>query len=294
METGKAKNSDLSENEIRVLLELMFELGIIYINISSYDLESYTEKFYDKFTYKKWLQLYIFLTTIFFLEPNKHYRPTELNSIISDKVKNLVSNSRIFGSITDEQVLSLEIKKHLIAPRELSELLQIMVNDLKILENIKGIKNVKKIKPILPGRKDSEVTKYEGFHSEYRLSKDFITKKNLFNKPAGIILLKNLINKKQLVKHCFTFNLLTINYNSSKIMYKKIKPENKKRLEKEIANKTINLQKNNFDQIFLLILFFVTKEEIEILSNQIIDAILSSNDYTLLLFLIYLSALINK
>ena len=29
------------------------------------------------------------------------------------------------------------------------------------------------------------ITKYEGFHSEYRLSKDFITKKNLFNKPEA-------------------------------------------------------------------------------------------------------------
>jgi len=52
-----------------------------------------------------------------------------------------------------------------------------MVHDLKILENIKGINNVKKVKHNHPGRKDDKTTKYEGFHSEYRLTKDFITKK---------------------------------------------------------------------------------------------------------------------
>jgi len=59
----------------------------------------------------------------------------------------------------------------------LTELLEIMVHDLKILENIKGINNVKKVKHNHPGRKDDKTTKYEGFHSEYRLTKDFITKK---------------------------------------------------------------------------------------------------------------------
>ena len=79
LDTEKAKNSvNLSENEIMALLELMFELGMIYKNFSSYDLESYSEKFYNKFTYKKWLQLYFFLDRIFFLEPNILYRPTEL------------------------------------------------------------------------------------------------------------------------------------------------------------------------------------------------------------------------
>ena len=199
------------------LLELMFELGIMLNKVSSYDLESYTEKFYNKFTYKKWLQLYFFLETIFFLNPNKLYRPTELNKIISDNVKNLISNLRIFGLITDEQLISIKTNGNLISPTELTELLQIMVNDLKILENIKGIKNIKKVNYIHPGRKDNEVTKYEGFHSEYRLSKDFITKKNLFNKPDGIILLKNFITKNQLVKHHFIFTLNTIFYNSSTI-----------------------------------------------------------------------------
>lgn len=295
LDTEKAKNSvNLSANEIMVLLELIFELGIIYKNFSSYNLESYTEKFYNKFTYKKWLQLCFFLERICFLEPNKLYRPTELNKIISDNVKNLISTLSIFGLITDEQLLSIKKDGNLISPTELTELLEIMVNDLKILENIKGIKNVTKVNHIHPGRKDDEITKYEGFPSGYRLSKDFITKKNLFSKHDGIILLKNFITKNQLVKHYFTFHLNTINYNTSKIMNKKITPQNKERLKNEIIKKNIILQKDNFNQIFSLMLLFITKEEIEILSNSYIDAILSSDDYTFLLFLINLSALINK
>ena len=196
--TEKAKNSvNLSENEIMALLELMFELGIMYKNISSYDLESSTEKFYNKFTYKKWLQLCFFLETVFTLEPDKPYRPNELNKIISNNVKNLISNSRIFGLITDEQLISIKRDENLISPTEMTELLQIMVNDLKILENIKGIKNIKKVNCIYPGRKDNEITNYEGFPSEYKLSNDFITKKNLFNKPEWHNTTQNFINKNQ-------------------------------------------------------------------------------------------------
>jgi hypothetical protein len=296
MDTKEAKNSvNLSENEIITLLDLMIELGIMLNKVSSYDLELSTEKFYNKFTYKKWLQLYFFLETIFFLIPNKRYRPTELKKIISDNVKNLISNSRILGSITDEQLISIQTYENLISSTELTELLQIMVNDLKLLENIKGIKNINKVNYRHPGRKDAEVTKYEGFHSEYRLSNDFITKKNLFNKPDGIILLKNFINKNQLVKHHFIFTLNTIFYNSSKLINKQVRPPNKERLENEIINKKINLQKDNVNQIFLLILLFHnTKEEIDSLSNSFLDAILSSDDYTFLLFLINSSTLINK
>ena len=43
-----------------------------------------------------------------------------------------------------------------------------------------------------------------------------------------------------------------------------------------------------------MLLFYTSKEEIESLSSSFIDAILSSNDYTYLLFLINLSGLINK
>jgi hypothetical protein len=176
----------------------------------------------------------------------------------------------------------------------MTELLEIMVNDLKILENRKGNKNVKNGNYIPPGRKDGKITKYEGFPSSYRLSKDFITKKNLFSKPDCIILLKNFITKNQLAKLYFTFNLNTIYYNTSNIINKKITPQNKERLKKEIINKNIILQKDNFIQVFPLMFLFSSKEEIEILSNSFIDAILSSDDYTFLLFLIYLSYLLNK
>jgi hypothetical protein len=190
------------------------------------------------------------LETIFLLTPNKRYRPTELNKIVSDNVKNLLSNLRVVGSITDEQLISIQTYGNLISSTELTELLQIMVNDLKLLENIKGIKNINKVNSRHPGRKDDEVTKYEGFHSEYRLSKDFITKKNLFNKPDGIILLKDLFTKNQLVKHHLTFHLNIINYNTSKIMNKKITPQNKEGLKNELINKNIILQKDNFNQLY--------------------------------------------
>jgi hypothetical protein len=48
------------------------------------------------------------------------------------------------------------------------------------------------------------------------------------------------------------------------------------------------------DSILSLMLLFFPKEEIDSLSNSFIDAILASNDYTFLFFLINLSALINK
>ena len=80
----------------------------------------------------------------------------------------------------------------------MSELLQIMVKDLKMLENIKGAKNIKKVNCIHPGRKDNEVTKYEGFHSEYLLSNDFITKKKyLLDMAESCLILKNFITKNK-------------------------------------------------------------------------------------------------
>lgn len=214
----------------------MFDLGIMSKNLFHYNLESYTEKFYNKFTYKKWLKLYFFLTTVFSLDPNKHYRPNDLNNIISNTIKNAISNSRTFDTISDEQLMSLKKEGNLISPRDLSELLQIMVRDLKMLENIKGAKNIKKINYFHPGRKDNGVTKYEGFHSEYKLSNDFITEKKIFTGP-GIILLKNFITKNQLVRYHFIFILNTICYTSSKIINKKITLQQKKRLKNEIINK---------------------------------------------------------
>ena len=70
MDTKEAKNSvNLSEIEIVILLDLMIELSIMLNKVSSHDLESSTEKFHIIFTYKKWLQLYFFLQTIFFSYP---------------------------------------------------------------------------------------------------------------------------------------------------------------------------------------------------------------------------------
>lgn len=54
MDTKEVRNSvNFSENEIITLLDLLIELGIMLNKVSYYDLESYTEKFKNKFTYKK-------------------------------------------------------------------------------------------------------------------------------------------------------------------------------------------------------------------------------------------------
>ena len=54
MDTKEVRNSvNFSENEIITLLDLMIELGSMLNKVSYYDLESYTEKFHNKFTYKK-------------------------------------------------------------------------------------------------------------------------------------------------------------------------------------------------------------------------------------------------
>ncbi len=66
----------------------------------------------------------------------------------------MISNLRILGSITDEQLIFIQTYGNLISSTELTERLQIMVNDLKLLENIKGIKNINKLNNRHPGRKD--------------------------------------------------------------------------------------------------------------------------------------------
>ena len=142
MGNEKAKNStNLTENEIMALLQLMFELGIQYDKVSAYNLDSYIKKFYNKFSYKKGLQLFFFLQTIMTLEPNKHYKPNELNKMISTNFRNLLPDLLYnFGLINDEQFYS--IKKddsNLIRPRELTELLHIMTDELMVLEKIKEL-----------------------------------------------------------------------------------------------------------------------------------------------------------
>ena len=52
--TKRRKTStNLTENEIMALLQLMFELGIQYNKVSGYNLDSYIKRFYNKFSSKK-------------------------------------------------------------------------------------------------------------------------------------------------------------------------------------------------------------------------------------------------
>ena len=153
----KAKNStNLTENEIMALLQLMFELGIQYDKVSAYNLDSYIKKFNNRFSYKKGLQLFYFLQTMMTLEPNKHYKPNKLNKMISTNFRNLLPDLLYnFGLINDEQFYS--IKKddsNLIRPRELTELLHIMTDELLVLEKIQGIEYIKEKNDNHPGRKE--------------------------------------------------------------------------------------------------------------------------------------------
>ena len=143
----KAKNStNLTENEIMALLQLMFELGIQYNKVSVYNLDSYIKKFYNKFSSKRGLQLKFFLEIIMTLDPNKPYKPKELNKIISNNFRNFVPNLlNNLGLVNDEQLISIKKDDDLISPRDMTELLQIMTDDLNILEKISGIKKIKKI-----------------------------------------------------------------------------------------------------------------------------------------------------
>jgi len=159
LDTIKAKNSvDLTENEIMAILQLMFALGIQYEKVSAHTLDSYTKKLFKKFSYKKGAQLVFLLQTIMTLEPNKRYKPAELNKMTSNYFRNAVPNLLLnFGLITDDQFYSLKKDdRNLILPRELTELLQIMTDNLIILEKEKGIENIKEKYDIRPGRKKTE------------------------------------------------------------------------------------------------------------------------------------------
>ena len=201
MDIEKAKNLvDLSENELMAILQLMFALGIQYEKVSAHTVNSYTKKLYKKFSYKKGVQLVYFLQIIMTLEPNKLYKPNELNKMTSNYFRNLVPNLlHNFGMITDDQFSS--IKKddsNLILARELTELLQIMTDDLKILEKVEGIENIKEKHDIRPGRKQKkEIKTYEGYPSRYKLSNVYIIIKNLFNKPEFLLLFRNFINTNE-------------------------------------------------------------------------------------------------
>jgi uncharacterized protein (DUF1015 family) len=78
------------------------------------------------------------------LEPNKFYKPNELNKICSTNLRNFIPKLSNFGVINDDQIYSLKkYGSNLIHPRDLTELLQIMIDYLNILEKVEGIENIK-------------------------------------------------------------------------------------------------------------------------------------------------------
>ena len=236
-----------------------------------------------------------FLAIIMTLDPNKLYKPNKLNKIISNNFRNFVPNLlNNLGLVNDEQLISIKKDDDLISPRDMTELLQIMTDDLNILEKINGIKKIKKIQGAHPGRKDNTIiTNFEGFPFWYKLSKDFIIIKNLLKKPESCLILRNFINKNQHLKNHFIFNVNTIHFNTSNLLNKKIKSEDKERLRNEL-NKKLSTQQEELIHILHMLLLFSSKQEINNLSRNFIDAILSTNDYTYLLFLIKLFGLVNK
>jgi len=294
LDTKTAKNSiNLSESEIKALLQLIFELGIQYDKVSSYNLISYAKKYYNSLSSKKGVQLHFFLQTIITLEEDKWYKPNQLNKLASDNFRNSVPKLlNDFGLITNDQLYSIKNDGNLISPRELTELLQIMKDDLKILEKRVGIKSIKDKQNVQPGRKNKkELINYEGFPSHYKLSDEFISIKNLFRKSEFQLYFKNFIIENHLIKNYLIFTLDTILYNSSKLINIKIKPEYKERLNGLIKNK--NLKEEKIIEGMLLLLLFGSKE-IKNFSNILLDEILYSNNYTYILFLIKLSSFINK
>ena len=294
----RAKNSiNLSENEMRELLQLMFELGIQYDKVSAYNLDSYIKKFYNRFSYKKGLQFFYFLQTIMTLEPNKHYKPNELNKLISTNFRNLLPNLLYnFGLINDEQFYSInKDDSNLIRPRELTELLHIMTDELMVLDKMQGIEYIKEKNDNHPGRKNKkEIKNYEGFPSSYKLSSEYVIIKNLFNKSEFLLIFRSFINKNESIKNHLIFTLNTMYFNSSKLMKIKIKSEDKERLKNELFKKGNAKLVEDITQITSFLLLFGSKEDIKILSIGLIEDILSSNNYTFILFLIKLSVFINK
>ena len=294
LDNEKAKNYvNLSEKELRALLELMFELGIQYNKISIYDFDSYVKKFYNKFSSKRGIQLYCLLGTVMNLEPNKSYKPNQLNNITSNFFRKYVPDLlSTLGIIREENSFSIKNnRENLISSREMTELLHIIKDDLKMLRNVQGRKKITESYISRPGRKDTTLLEYnEGFPSIYRISNEFLMIKALFNKHESVTLLRDTINNNKIIKKYLIFNLSIIFYNSSQIINKRVKTEYKEKLQNEIYKK-LNPERE-FKLPFLLL--FCSKEEIISLSTDIIDTILSRDDYTFLLFLMKLSAFIHK
>ena len=293
MDNEKTKNYvNLSEKELRALLQLMFELGIQYNKISTFDFNSYVKKFNKKFSFKRGIQLYCLLGIIMKLDPNKSYKPKQLNKTTSDFIRNYIPDfMSTLGIVSEENSLEIKNSENFFSSREMTELLQILKDDLKILKNVQGRKKITESYISRPGRKDTTLPEdNEGFPSIYRISDEFLMIKALFNKCESVTLLRNTINNNKIIKKYLIFNLSIIFYNSSQIISKSVKIEYKETLQNEMYKKL------NPEREFKLplLLLFCSKEEIISLSTDIIDTILSRDDYTFLLFLIKLSAFIDK
>ncbi len=154
----------------------------------------------------------------------------------------------------------------------MTELLQIIKDDLKMLKNIQGIKKIRDIYTSRPGRKSRKLIEdNEGFPSKYSLSDDFLMIRALFNKRESVSLLRDFINNNKIIKNYFVFNLSIIFYNSSTTINNAVKTEYKEKFQSGIY-KEQKLERE-FKLPFLLL--FCSKEEIISLSNDIIDTILS-------------------
>ena len=200
------------------------------------------------------------------LEPNKHYKPNELNKLTSTNFRTLIPDlSYNFGLIKDDQFYS--IKKddsNLIRPRELTELLHIITDELMVLEKMQGIESIKEKNDNRPGRrKKTEIKNYEGFPSSYKLSSENVIIKSLFNKLEFLLLFKNFINKNELIKNHLIFTLNTMFFNSSKLMNIKIKSEDKERLKNELFKKGNAKLVEDITQITSYLLLFGSKEDIK-------------------------------
>jgi hypothetical protein len=155
-----------------------------------------------------------------------------------------------------------------------------MTDDLNILKKVEGIENIKEKHDIHPGRKiNKEIKTYEGYPSRYKLSNDYIIIKNLFNNPEFLLLFRNFITKNESIKNYLIFTHNTLCFFTSKIFNLKIKLEDKERIKNELFIKGNGklveediIQKTS-------VLLFLSEEEIKNFSIDVIDSILSSNDF---------------
>ena len=226
------------------------------------------------------------------LDSNKSYKPKELNNITSNCIRNYIPElMSTLGIASEENSLEIKNSENLFSSREMTELLQIIKDDLKMLKNVQDRKKITEFYISRPGRKDSTLLEdNEGFPSIYRISDEFLMIKSLFKKPESVSLLRDFINNNKIIKNYFVFNLSIIFYNSSTTINNAVKTEYKEKFQSEIY--TEKKLEREFKLPFLLL--FCSKDEIKSISNNLIHRILSRDDYTFLLFLMKLSAFIHK